>query len=161
MLVVLRGNSGSGKSTVARGLQARLRAGAPTAILAQDVFRRQIYREKEQEGLDHAELLEVAARHCLARGHHVIVEGILDARLYGPYLGRIAAAAVDARPYAFDLTFGETLRRHAGRRQAAEFGEESMRRWYHGWHPLGTAVERRIGPEEGVEEIIERILADR
>lgn len=36
-----------------------------------------------------------------------------------------------------------------------------MRRWYHGWQPLDIAVERRIGPEEGVEEIIERILADR
>lgn len=45
MLVVLRGNSGSGKSTIALALQQTLPG--PTAILSQDYFRRVVYRERE------------------------------------------------------------------------------------------------------------------
>lgn len=168
MLVVLRGNSGSGKSTVARLLQERLRETGPTAVLAQDVLRRHVYREREQEGLAHAELLVVAAGHCLEAGHHVIIEGILNARRYGPYLERVDVRAEvagvepdDRRWYAFDLSLEETLRRHAGRPQAAEFGEDSLRRWYHGWNPLTSVTERRIGPEETAEEVVDRILVGR
>lgn len=160
MLVVLRGNSGSGKSTVARALQRRLCESAPTAILGQDLFRRQIYREREQESMAHAELLEMAAAYCLGAGHHVIIEGILNASRYAPYLERMAAMSEDARFYAFDLSFEETLRRHEGRPQASDFGPESMRRWYHGWQPLAFVEERRIGPEESEQEIVERVLTD-
>lgn len=48
MLVVLRGNSASGKTTVARLLQARL--AGPVAVLSQDHFR-DVYAEREQESL--------------------------------------------------------------------------------------------------------------
>lgn len=57
MLVVLRGNSASGKTTVARLLQARL--AGPVAVLSQDHFRRDVYAEREQESL--------ATRTCLRR----------------------------------------------------------------------------------------------
>lgn len=74
MLVVLRGNSGSGKSTIALLLQQTLPG--PTAILSQDYFRRVVYREREQTSLALAALLEVAADHCLRSGQHVILEGL-------------------------------------------------------------------------------------
>lgn len=47
MLIVLRGNAASGKSTVALLLQDRL--DRPAAILSQDHFRRSIYAEREQD----------------------------------------------------------------------------------------------------------------
>ena len=108
MLVVLRGNSASGKTMVAHLLQACL--AGPVAVLSQDHFRRDVYAEREQESLAHADLLEAAARHCLVRGDHVILDGIFHAGRYGPMLHRVAAASDDARFYAFDLTFEETVR---------------------------------------------------
>jgi predicted kinase len=156
MLVVLRGNSGSGKSTVAAALQREL--GWPTAILSQDHFRRIVYREREQESLAHADLLEVAAAHCLSAGHHVILEGIFNAERYSAMLERIAAQSDDARFYAYDLTFDETVRRHAMRPQATDFTEDEMLAWYHGWQPLSFVEEERINESESPGRIVASIL---
>lgn len=158
MLVVLRGPSGSGKSTIARRLQERLER--PTAVLGLDQFRRVIYREKLGADGQHIDLLASAAEHALLRGHHVILEGIFDARRYSEMLASVAAHATDARFYAFDLTFDETLERHATRPQAATFGADEMREWYLGWQPLAFVTERRIAQHESTEGIVERILTN-
>jgi predicted kinase len=164
MLIVLRGSSGSGKSTLAAALQREL--GWPTAILGQDHFRRVVYRERlgeagSPEGMAHAALLETAARHCLAAGHHVIIEGILRSSDYAGTLQRIASTADDARFHAFDLAFDETVERHATRPQAAEFTEKQMREWYRGWDPLPFVAEGRIDSAEPVSAVLARILGER
>lgn len=164
MLIVIRGSSGSGKSTLAAALQREL--GWPTAILGQDHFRRIVYREREgpdgvPDGMEHAALLETAARHCLAAGHHVIVEGILRSSVYAAPLERIATAADDARFHAFDLAFDETVRRHATRPQSDEFTSEQMREWYRGWDPLPFVAERRITVDEPLDAVVARILGER
>ncbi|QIG40424.1 kinase [Microbacterium sp. 4R-513] len=156
MLIVLRGNSGSGKSTVARMLQARL---GNTALLQQDHFRRVIFNEKEQVSMAHAELLETAAVFCLRRDHHVVLDGIFDATRCEVTLMRIAASSDDARFFSFDLTFEETLRRHAARAETCGFTADDMRGWYHGWQPLSAVDEERITADETPEGIVERILA--
>jgi predicted kinase len=79
VLIVLSGNSGSGKSTVARLLQEQL--GGATAVLEQDYFCRVIYREFDQRTMAHADLLEHAAVHCLEQGQTVILDGIFNSRL--------------------------------------------------------------------------------
>ncbi|WP_094763714.1 AAA family ATPase [Luteococcus japonicus] len=159
MLIVLRGNSGSGKSTSARQLQQEL--GHPTAVLQQDHFRRVIYREREQDSMLHADLLEVAAMHCLERDQHVVLEGIFNAMRYSPMLERVAAASRDARFYAFDLSFEETARRHATRPQSADFTVEEMASWYHGWQPLPFVEEHRVTAEETIPDLVTRILQNR
>lgn len=157
MLVVLRGNSGSGKSTVAAALQRELPA--PAAVLEQDHFRRIVFAEREQESMAHAGLLEAAAVHCLGAGHHVVLEGIFNAARYEGMLKRVAEAASESRFYAFDLPFEETVRRHAGRQRASEFGEDQMRSWYHGWQPLLFVDEKRISPSETCDDVVRRIIA--
>ncbi|PQZ98522.1 kinase [Arthrobacter sp. MYb211] len=156
MLVVIRGNSGSGKSTIARLLQTKL--GAPTAVLQQDHFRRVIYHERENESLAHKDLLEMAATYCIGRGHNVILEGIFNASRYGEMLERVAEHVDDARFYAFDLTFEETALRHLSRAKATEFSIADMQSWYHGWQPLSFVAEQRILADEHPDEIVERIL---
>ncbi|WP_309146572.1 AAA family ATPase [Curtobacterium sp. MCBD17_028] len=158
VLIVLRGNSGSGKSTVAQLLQAKL--AGPAAVLHQDYFYRVIFREQGTAGMAHADLLESAAAHCLGAGQHVVMDGIFNARQYEDVLARIAGRADDARFYAFDLTFEETVQRHASRPKALEFGVEEMRGWYHGWQPLSFVRERPIGGDESADQIAERILSD-
>lgn len=158
MLIVLRGNSGSGKSTVARLLQTQL--AGPVAVLHQDYFHRVIFREQGTAGMAHADLLEAAAVHCLDAGQHVVMDGIFNVRQYEDLLARTAQHATDARFYAFDLTFEETVRRHATRPKAAEFDADEMKAWYHGWQPLAFVQERPIGAEEPAERVAERILSE-
>ncbi|WP_194786034.1 hypothetical protein [Actinomyces haliotis] len=53
------------------------------------------------------------------------------------------------------------LRGNSGSGRSTVFGEDSLRRWYHGWNPLTSVTERRIGPEETAEEVVDRTLAGR
>jgi predicted kinase len=156
VLVVLRGNSGSGKSTVAALLQQRL--GWPTAVLQQDHFSRVVYEEPDQARMAHADLLELAAVQCLRWGQHVVLDGIFSAPRYAPMLQRVAQEADDARFFAFDLPFDETVRRHAMRPKSGDFDVEEMRTWYHGWQPLPFVQEHRIGPEESASQVVDRVV---
>jgi hypothetical protein len=108
-LIVLRGNSGSGKTSVARALrQAYGRRGL--ALVSQDVLRRD----------DHP-----------GRSHF----------------------------FYFDIPFGETLRRHAGRPQSVEFGAEVMREWYVERDLLPGEYETVIHQDSSLQETVRHVLA--
>jgi predicted kinase len=141
-LIVLRGNSGSGKSTVAR----KLREGSKRRIslVEQDYLRRIVLREKESEGSDNLALIRQTVLFCLERGYDVILEGILTEHRYGGLLRELAAACPEHYYYYFDISFEETLRRHATKENAQEFGEKEMRVWYRGKDLLGLENERII-----------------
>jgi predicted ABC-type ATPase len=83
-LLIVRGNSASGKSTVASEIRARY--GRGIAIVGQDNLRRVILRERDVPGGANIELISITARLALDRGFHVIVEGILYADRYGQML---------------------------------------------------------------------------
>ncbi|MFI1912710.1 AAA family ATPase [Nocardia sp. NPDC020380] len=159
VLVVIRGNSGSGKSTAARGVQERFPR-AKCLVVSQDAVRRHMLRESDIPAGVNIDLIEHIAAFGLARGSTVIVEGILDADRYGEMLERISGMAAHALFYSFDLAFEETLLRHAGRPQAEEFSSEQMAEWYHGWQGLGFVDEVRIGGDWGMGAVVERIYGD-
>ncbi|MBP8539203.1 zeta toxin family protein, partial [Streptomyces sp. MK37H] len=96
-LIVLRGNSASGKSSVAAGLRAR--HGRGLALVAQDNLRRVV-------------------------------------------------------PVA------ETLRRHATKPQADEYGEREMREWYRPLDLLPGGVETVVPATSALEETVERVMRD-
>lgn len=73
-------------------------------------------------------------------------------------LDRTAARCSDSRFFAYDLTFDETVRRHAVRPQVASFTVDEMRSWYHGWQPLPFVQEERIDAAESPGQIVARIL---
>ncbi len=83
-LIVLRGNSGSGKTSVARAV--RQAHGYGLALVGQDVVRRELLRERDVAGGVNIGLIDTIARHCLDNGYHVLLEGILTAERYGPML---------------------------------------------------------------------------
>lgn len=60
ILLVLRGNSGSGKTTTAR--EVRLRCGRRIAIVSQDAIRRDLLREKDILGGVYIGLIDAIAR---------------------------------------------------------------------------------------------------
>ena len=106
-LIVIRGNSGSGKSSVATGVQM-LRPRQTLAVISQDVLRRTILRTGDHEGNAAVDLIDMTARYALSRDFDVIIEGILNARNYGHMLTQLGA---DHRGithcYLYDLTFEE------------------------------------------------------
>ncbi|MEU2254181.1 AAA family ATPase [Nocardia xishanensis] len=158
-LVVLRGNSGSGKSTVARHVQHRFPKGQ-CAVIAQDIVRRTILREHDEPGAFNVALIETIAASCLDRGMIVVVEGILDAARYGAMLERLRRRPERALFYAWDLPFEETARRHQMRPEAAEFTVENMRSWYRGWQPLPFTDETHIDATWSLHAAVERICSD-
>lgn len=127
-LIILRGNSGSGKSSVARELQRKF--GRGTLIIPQDTVRRELLHARD--GADTKalplliDLLEYGKRNCAV----TILEGILYADWYRPLFRKALEEYGPANIYAYyyDLPFEETLRRHATKPNRFEFGEEDMRR---------------------------------
>ncbi|MFD4021637.1 AAA family ATPase [Streptomyces sindenensis] len=75
--MVIRGNSASGKSSVAQGL--RDHHGRGIAIVSQDVIRRNVLREHDTARGANIALLGSIAREALNAGFHVVLEGILYA----------------------------------------------------------------------------------
>ncbi|WP_285900043.1 kinase [Frankia sp. R82] len=142
-LVVIRGNSGSGKSSVARSLRAQ--AGRGVAWVEQDYLRRVLLRERDRPGGVAPGLIEQTVRFCLDHGYHVLLEGILAASSHSKMISGLLRAH-RGRSFVFylDVSFEETLRRHATRPQAAEFSGEDMRGWYLARDLLGVDGERVV-----------------
>jgi hypothetical protein len=158
-LIVIRGNSASGKSAVAAEL--RRGHGRGLAIVSQDNLRRQVLRERDVPGGANIDLIDLTARFALDRGFNVIVEGILYADHYGPMLtALIADHAGRSRAYCLDVPWAETLRRHATKPQAAEYGEREMRAWYRERDLLPGGIEQVISDWSSLDETVRRIMAE-
>ncbi|GAA1801350.1 kinase [Luedemannella flava] len=157
-LVVIRGNSGSGKSSVARMLQRRYDRSC--ALVEQDHLRRIVLRERDVEGGLAPHLIEHVARFALDHGRHVVVEGILAAARYRHIISDLVRDhRGEAYVFYLDVPLEETLRRHAQRPQASEFTAQDMRSWYLPCDVLGMDCEQVIGPLptlDALEEMIAR-----
>jgi hypothetical protein len=70
----------------------------------------------------------------------------------------ITAHAGRTSVYYLDVSFAETLRRHATRPQAAEFTPEQMAGWYAEHDLLGVSGERVIGETSSFDDTVELIL---
>ncbi|MEV4502603.1 hypothetical protein [Streptomyces klenkii] len=158
-LIVLRGNSGSGKSSVADSI--RQHYGRGIAIVGQDNMRRVVLKDCDASGDTHVGLVDLTARYALDCGFHVIVEGILSAARYGPML---EALLRDHRGgtcmYYFDVPFEETLRRHATKPVAHEFGEAEMRSWYRPHDVLPSGIETIVSANSSLAETVDRVMQD-
>jgi hypothetical protein len=158
-LIVIRGNSASGKSAVAA--EIRRRHGHGLAIVGQDNLRRQVLREWDVPGGANIDLIARTAGFALDRGFHVIVEGILRADHYGDMLTALIADRVGvARAYYLDVPWAETLRRHATKPQATEYGEGEMRGWYRERDLLPGGLEQIIPATSSLDEIVRRMMTE-
>lgn len=158
-LVIIRGNSGSGKSAVAHALRDSS-LGGKIAIVGQDNIRRTILKEKDVEDGDNIDLIAQTVEFALGRGYDVILEGILHMSRYGNMLERLRSLCPETHVYYLDVSFGETLRRHATKPCANDFGEQEMRAWYAHQdftHSLGEQV---IPEEFSLDQTVERIRKD-
>ena len=157
-LVVIRGNSGSGKSTVAR--EPRHRYGRGCALVEQDYLRRMVLRERDQPGGLAPTFIGHAVSFLLTNGYHVVLEGILAADRYGEALDELRRAHRGPTfSFYLDVSVEETLRRHRTRSQAAEFTPDQMRGWYQAEDLLHFTGERVIPEASTIEQTVAYIAA--
>jgi len=159
MLIVLRGNSGSGKTTVSHALRDAF--GRGLAWVSQDLIRRIILKEKDVPGGVNIGLIDQVARYCLDHGQHVALDGILYADRYEQMLAGLNTDHLGSSYfYYFDVSLDETLRRHTTRPQAAEFGPDFMRTIYRPRDLLSSIHEHIIQESSALEQTITLILEE-
>lgn len=159
-LLVLRGNSASGKSTVARRVQRALPRGR-VAVIGQDHVRRELLWEHDTGQGDTVGLLESMVRHCLGIGRITILEGIFGSERYHAMFDRLLREAPGpALVYYLDVSLPETLRRHAGKSIADEVPAEKVSSWYRVHDVLGAPGEQVLGEELSADEMVAQVLGD-
>ena len=154
-LIILRGNSGSGKSTVAKKL--RDATDRKIAIVEQDYLRRFILKEKETEGTNNLGLISQTVEYAIQQGYDVVLEGILYFPRYGKMLEKLIAIAPESYVFYFDVTLDETIRRHATKPNSHDFGEKELREWYKPRDLTNFKNEHIIPERHSMEQSIELI----
>lgn len=155
-LIIVRGNSGSGKTTTAKQLQEKL--GDGVLLISQDTIRRDMLSVKDGPTCPAIEWIEQLARYGNGRVSYVIIEGILRRDWYGQMLKGLIEEFNQALVYYFDLPFAETLKRHQTKAKATEFGEKELNTWWLTEDFLEVANEQRIGPNVTEAELLKEIM---
>ncbi|MFD1464597.1 kinase [Lapidilactobacillus mulanensis] len=158
-LIIIRGNSGSGKTTTARILHRKL--GSGTLLVSQDVVRREILQVKDTAHNLSVDLIGQIAGYGFGKCEVVIVEGILAEDRYGVMLRElIAKFTPHVAVYYYDLTFEETLNRN--QKKQSGFGRETMQRWFLPHDYLNVPEEHLLTDEMTLvqQDVVTKILAD-
>jgi hypothetical protein len=158
-LIVIRGNSGSGKTSVAREVRARY--GRGLALIEQDYFRRVVLQEHDSTASAGIapEFIGTATRFALEQGYHVVLEGILPAARYALMIGDLVATRRgESHLFYLDVSFDESIRRHATRPLADEVTPDQMLAWYRPHDVLGMPGEQVIAESSTFEETVTHVL---
>lgn len=159
-LIIIRGPSGSGKSSIAQAV--REQHGRGIAVLGQDVMRRTLlWEKKDLPGGLAPDFITHSAEYLLNAGWPVIVEGILSAATYGPALRELLAAH-RGRTLVYFLQVGmaETFVRHVTRPAADEFSTADMASWFEPDDRLRVPGEIVIPQTSSLQETVDRICRD-
>ncbi|MGE7837076.1 kinase [Viridibacillus arvi] len=156
-LIIIRGNSGSGKTTTAKSLQSHL--GHGTLLVSQDAVRREMLKVHDREGNLSIDLIRQIAEYGKDKCEFVIVEGILYKNRYGEMLNNLIQF-YDQKTftYYFDLPFEETVKRHNSSSKKMEFGEDSLRAWWNPQDYLGVDGEMRLTYDRSQKDVVKLIL---
>lgn len=110
-LIIIRGNSGSGKSSVAKRLQRKI--GRNTLMIPQDIVRRDMLWAHDGHDTAALPLFIDLLQYGYGNSEITILEGILNSKWYKPLFDKaMELYGNDIYAYYYDLPFEETLRRH-------------------------------------------------
>lgn len=152
-LIVIRGNSGSGKSSVAEGIRAAY--GPRVAWIEQDHVRRIVFAELDEPDGANITAIGQLARLALERGFTTVVEGIMPTIRYGEMLAELAGEHGGPSYFFYlDVPFEETSRRHLTRAKATAFSVEEMRTWYTERDLLGRPDETVVDESSSLAQTI-------
>ncbi len=158
-LIIIRGPSAAGKSTVAKELMRR--SDRPTMLVEQDQFRPNFNQTSPQDKLPIWELIEANIITGLQQGYDVIAEGILNVQKPGriEMLQRIFKAhPTENYIFYMDVSFEETLKRHETRKDKVDHRtEQDMRGWFKLASPVKNFNEVVIPENYSKDETIKKI----
>lgn len=158
-LIIIRGNSGSGKSSLAKAMQRTI--GTNTLLVSQDAIRREMLSVKDGKDTLALPLLISLLNYGNKNCEYTILEGILFASWYKElFETAITLFGNKIFAYYYDIPFEETLKRHETRDKKLEFGEEKMRRWWNEKDLIGIIPEKIFNQEVLLEEAINIICED-
>lgn len=156
-LIVIRGNSASGKSTIAAAI--RKRHGRGLAVISQDNIRRVILREHDQPGAANIGLIDLTCRYAIGAGFCAVLEGILYSAHYGEMLARLHAEYRDRSSWWYlDVPFEQTIERHATKPQATEYGRAELESWWREHDLLAGGFEQIINASTTAETAADQIM---
>ncbi|PWH05446.1 kinase [Brachybacterium endophyticum] len=159
-LVILRGNSASGKSTVARRVQRELPR-SEVAVIGQDHVRRELLWERDEGPSETTGLITAMARHCLSIGRITVVEGIFGAERYGEmFQDLLDEHDGPSLVFYLDVSLPETLRRHARKPIADHVSQQEVSSWYREHDLLRVPGEMVLGEELSEDALVRRVLDD-
>ncbi|MFD6023755.1 AAA family ATPase [Streptomyces griseoluteus] len=160
-LIVIRGNSASGKSSIAAGLRGRF--GRNLAVVGQDNLRREVLRERDRPGAANIGLIGLTVRYALDAGFHTVVEGILYADRYAAMLTDLVREHRGvSRCYYLDVPLTETVARHATKGAAclSRVTEDHLRDWYRERDLLPGGLETVIDASSTLADSVTRIMRE-
>jgi len=159
-LIILRGNSGSGKTSAAKALQEKF--GPNTMLISHDMIRMQMLHVWGKQGIEKSlplliELMKYGSQHSTV----TILEGILDSQEYQSLFVACAETfGSQIYAYYYDLPFEETLRRHVTKPNCNDFGEADMRRWWREKDYLNMISETVLTQKISLDEAVDKIYQD-
>lgn len=155
-LIVLRGPSGSGKSSVAKAVRdLYVGEGKKVAYMEQDHFRRIVLKERDVTGGFNIQLIKMTTLFLLREGYDVILEGIFDKGRYEEMFKELTGAHLKKNFFFyFDISFEETLKRHDTKPSRNDYGEKEMRSWYKNRDFLQCLAEHIVSEKNSIEETV-------
>ncbi|MDD6011470.1 MAG: AAA family ATPase [Oscillospiraceae bacterium] len=156
-LIIIRGNSGSGKTTVAKKLQEEF--GSNTMLISSDMVRLEMLNVRGVQGaIQSKDLMIQLLRYGRRHSEITILEGILPTDDYR----ELFEAAVEEYEenifaYYYDIPFEETLLRHQTKPDHDRFGEIEMKRWWREKDYLDIISETKLNKEQSLKEVTELI----
>jgi len=160
-IIILRGNSGSGKSTVAKAMQEKI--GHETLLISQDDVRREMLRVRSGEHSLSVKLM----KHLVLFGYNycrvTILDGILSTVSHAELFEEIASLFKEqVFAYYFDLTFEETLKRNEQKEKIIQHnvGESELKKWWREKDFLSAVHEKVITEDMDFNYIVNRIYND-
>lgn len=159
-LIILRGNSGSGKTALSKLLQKRL--GAGTMRISHDMLRIEILNTGGRMGVEKSlPLMKEMLKFGSENSDFTIIEGILPRRDYAPlFESAVELFGDNIFAYYYDISFEETLRRHKTKPQADDWGEETMRKWWVDKDSLANISETMLDESVSLDAALETICRD-
>ena len=163
LLITIRGNSCSGKTTLAKELQRRF--GRGTMRLSQDVIRREILHVKDEPNPKSIPLLKRMLEYGHENAEIVILEGIMKADWYRELFSYTRELYGDQiLSWYYDLPFEETLSRRDTKANRDELTDAKMHLWWteHDYAPewnevLLTAEDQVMDVADRIEEMVRTI----
>jgi thymidylate kinase len=156
-VIVLRGNSGSGKSTVAKELVKTIKR--RTAIVEQDYYRVHMFFPHGESIEEVREIMLQDVLYCLERNYDVVWVSIFHKHAINDYLRDFFRNyhPKDNYIFNFQISFEESVKRHQTRPQKNEFKSEDMKEWYKPIEPLDYKFEYLVPEDNSLEETVKYI----